>query len=153
MQTLRQDNEIAALGCAPSVTQGTADLLLVSDDSGVDTFVTVSRRDVSNKDKRASTMNHGLRQAATRTHRVVAGLEAPDAAVLHLQAPHDPARAAGLQVRLRLGIPVGADLRKWPQRISASDFQFVRELVQELCAETCGSLMRCDSMAGACNLL
>ena len=46
------------------------------------------------------------------THPVVAGLEAPDAAVLHLQAPHDPACAAGLQVRLRLGVPEGADLRQ-----------------------------------------
>ena len=48
-------------------------------------------------------------------HPVVAKLEAPDAeavgAGLHLEAPHDPARAAQLQVRLHLGVPEGAHLR------------------------------------------
>ncbi len=45
------------------------------------------------------------------THPVVAGLEAPDAVLLHLEAPQDPARAARLQVCLRLGVPGGAHLR------------------------------------------
>ena len=56
---------------------------------------------------RARTVKHGWRHG---THPVVAGREAPDAAALHLEAPHDPPGAPGLQVCLRLGVPVGAHL-------------------------------------------
>ena len=57
--------------------------------------------------------HHHLRnmQLLAATHPVVAGREAPDAALFHLEAPQDPARAAGLQVRLRLSVPEGAHLR------------------------------------------